>query len=78
MESFRVKELATECMGRTLMLVHPSIYRALKLTFFLDVGGTSTNLGWIDKELGQSNLGQAVGKLLAAQAKKVGLLDWRV
>lgn len=64
MKSFRAKELATECMGRTLMFVHPSLYRALKLTFLLDVGGTNTTLGWIDKELGQSNLGQAVGKLL--------------
>lgn len=45
------------------MLVHPAIYRALKLTFPLDVGGISTTLGPIDKELGQGNFGQAVGKL---------------
>lgn len=57
-ESPRVKELATQCTGRTPVLVHASLYRALKLTFPLDVDGINTTLG-------QGNLGQTVGKLLS-------------
>lgn len=63
-ESPRVKELAKQCTGRTPVLVSPSLYTALTLTFPLDVSGINTTLGRINKELGQDNLGQAVGKLL--------------
>ena len=48
--------------GRVPILVHPSLYRCLKVRFPLDVGGVSRN-GRVTIELGTGSLRQAIGIL---------------
>ena len=48
--------------GRVPILVHPSLYRSLKLRFPIDVGGITRD-NRVTNELGTSSLRQAVGIL---------------
>ena len=51
-------KLSFRCEGRVPVYVHPSFYRALKLTFPLDVGGASRD-GQFASELLTGSLGHA-------------------
>lgn len=53
-----LKNITYKCEGRTPLYVHPSLYRALKLTFPLDVGGVAKD-GLPSAELLTGSLGQA-------------------
>lgn len=55
-------EIKKSYVGRVSVKVHPSFYRALKLTFPLDIGGLSTN-GSITTEMTVGSMGTAVGVL---------------
>ena len=57
-----LKKSKQNCLGRVPMLLHPSLYRALKLTFPRDVGGVSQD-GSISTEMGVDPMGPAVGVL---------------
>ena len=50
------------CSGRVPVLVHPSLYRSLKLQFPIDVGGITRD-NRVTTELGTGSLRQAVGIL---------------
>lgn len=56
----QISQLKQFCSGRVPVLVHPSLYRALKLTFPWDVGGISQD-GSIKTEMGTGSMGEAVG-----------------
>lgn len=60
-----VTKLQQFCSGRFPLLVHPSLYRALKQTFPLDIGGLSPD-GTIKSEMGTGSMGEAVGVLTPA------------
>lgn len=57
-----VKKLHQYCSGRFPVFVHPSLYRALKLTFSLDIDGLSPD-GTIKTKMGTGSMGEAVGVL---------------
>lgn len=56
--------------GRVPVLIHPSLYRPLKLIFPKDVSGIVTN-GWIMSNLGTGTPGQSVGVLTPADFRQV-------
>lgn len=56
-ESLELKKLAQLCAGRVPVLLHPSLYRALKLTFPMDIGDTVLDRQ-ITSDIGTSSLGQ--------------------
>lgn len=60
-----VKRLQQYCAGRLPLFVHPSLYRALKLTFPLDIGGLSPD-NTVRIEMGTGSIGQDVGVLSSA------------
>ena len=62
LEHSSLKRCLPFCTGRTPILVHPSLYRSLKVRFPLDVGGVSRKCR-ITTELGTGSLRQAVGIL---------------
>ena len=53
---------ASLCRGRVPVLMHPSLYRAAKLTFPRHVGGLSQD-GTITIDMGHESLGPAIGVL---------------
>ena len=53
---------AAYCSGRVPILVHPSLYRSLKLRFPIDVGGITRD-NRVTTELGTGSLCKAVGIL---------------
>ena len=57
-----LKRCLPYCTGRVPILVHPSLYRSLKVRFLMDVGGVSRNCRMTTK-LGSGSLRQAVGIL---------------
>ena len=62
LEHSSLKKCITYCPGRVPILVHPSLYRALKLKFPIDVGGITRD-NRVTTELGTGSLRQAVGIL---------------
>ena len=62
LEHSSLKKCITYCSGRVPILVHPSLYRALKLKFPIDVGGITRD-NRVTTELGTGSLRQAVGIL---------------
>ena len=62
LEHSSLKKCLTYCSGRVPILVHPSLYRALKLKFPIDVGGITRD-NRVTTELGTGSLRQAVGIL---------------
>ena len=56
--------------GRVSVYVHPSLYRAIKLTWPLEVGGIVKG-NRLTRELSHGSLGQAVGSLTAADFRPV-------
>ena len=62
LEHSSLKRCLPFCAGRTPILVHPSLYRSLKVRFLLYVGGVSRKCR-IMTELGTGSLRQAVGIL---------------
>ena len=62
LEHSSLKKCITYCAGRVPILVHPSLYRALKLKFPIDVGGITRD-NRVTTELGTGSLRQAVGIL---------------
>ena len=52
-------------VGRVPVVLHPSLYRALKLTFPRDVGGLAHD-GAIDNEMATGSMSQTVGVLTPA------------
>ena len=67
-ENDLLNKLKQFCSGRAPVLVHPSLYRALKLTFPWDVGGLSAD-GSVKNEMGQGSMGEAVGILSPSMFK---------
>ena len=65
-----LKTLKSKCQGRVPVYTHPSLYRALKLRYPLDVGGF-TRTGQFSPELCTSSLGQAVGVLTPEDFRSV-------
>lgn len=65
-----IKKLRQFCAGRVPVLVHPSLYRAIKLTYPTDVGGIALD-GRIMSELGVGSLGQSVGVLSGSDFRPV-------
>lgn len=61
-ESPKLKKLAQFCSGRVLVLLHLSLYRALNLTFLIDLGGIITK-GRITSDVDTESLGQSVAIL---------------
>ena len=59
---YSLNSLNKLCSGRVCVYVHPSLYRALKVTFPTDVGGIVTS-GRLTTDLGHGSLGQTVGLL---------------
>lgn len=59
MESLDLKKLEKFCAGRALVLLHPSLYRAQKLTFPTDIGGIVLDAR-IMSNIGTGSLGQSV------------------
>lgn len=53
--SENVNRLQLYCVGRLLYFVHLLLYRSLKLTFPLDIGGLSRD-GIIKSEMGLSSM----------------------
>ena len=62
LEHSSLKRCLPYCSGRIPILVHPSLYRSLKVRFPLDVGGVSKKCR-MTTELGTGSLRQAVGIL---------------
>ena len=62
LEHSSLKKCITYCSGRVPILVHPSLYRALKLKFLIDVGGITRD-NRVTTELGTGSLRQAVSIL---------------
>ena len=62
LEHSSLKKYIPFCSGRVPILVHPSLYRSLKLRFPVDVGGITRD-NRVTTELGTSSLRQAVGIL---------------
>ena len=60
LEHSSLKKCIPFCSGRVPILVHPSLYRSLKLRFPIDVGGITRD-NWVTTELGTGSLCQAVG-----------------
>ena len=56
------RKLRNFCSGRDPVYLHPSLYRAVKLTFPKYIGGISYD-GTIKTEMGQGRMGPAVGVL---------------
>lgn len=67
-ESDTLRKMNCFCAGRVPVFVHPSLYRALKLTFPWDIGGISQD-GTINTEMGHGSMGEAVGILTPAMFK---------
>lgn len=65
-----LKKLAHFCAGRVPVVLHPSVYRAAKLTFPMDVGGIVPE-GRMTTELGTGSLGHSVGVLSPADFRPV-------
>ena len=57
-----LKKLKAYCLGRVPVFMHPSLYRASKLTFPRDVGGVSQD-GSINNSMGVDPMGPAIGIL---------------
>lgn len=70
LENHNLKNLRQFCSGRVPVLLHPSLYRAIKLTYPTDVGGIVTE-GRMTSELGVGSLGQSVGVLSPADFRPV-------
>lgn len=47
------------CAGRVPVIPHPSLYKAVKLTYHMDVGGIVLD-AWMTSELGVGSLGESV------------------
>ena len=62
LEHSSLKKCIIFCEGRVPILVHPSLYRSLKLRFPIDVGGITRD-NRVSTELGTGSLRQAVGIL---------------
>ena len=62
LEHSSLKKCIPYCSGRAPILVHPSLYRSLKLRFPIDVGGITRD-SRVTTELGTGSLRQAVGIL---------------
>ena len=62
LEHSSLKKCITFCSCRVPILVHPSLYRSLKLRFARDVGGITRD-NRVTTELGTGSLRQAVGIL---------------
>ena len=62
LEHSSLKKCIPFCSGRVPILVHPSLYRYLKLRFPIDVGGITWD-NRVTTELGTGSLRQAVGIL---------------
>lgn len=54
------KKLQKCCTERVLVILHPTLHRALKLMYPTDVGGIVLDVR-ITTEMGTGNLGQSVG-----------------
>ena len=65
-----LKKCITFCSGRVPILVHPSLYRSLKLQFPIDVGGITRD-NRVTSELGTGSLRQAVGILTPKDSRPV-------
>ena len=62
LEHSSLKKCVPFCSGRIPILVHPSLYRSLKLRFSIDVGGITRD-NRVTTELGTGSMRQAVGIL---------------
>lgn len=70
MEDPSIRRLRQFCAGRVPVLIHPSLYRAIKLIYPMDVGGIALD-GRITSELGVGSLGQSVGVLSSSDFRPV-------
>lgn len=61
-----LKKLRQYCAGKVPGLLHPSLYRAVKVTYHMDIGGIVLDRQ-MTSELGIGNLGQSIGVLSAAK-----------
>lgn len=59
----KLKKLAKFCAGRVLVLLYPSLYKALRLTYPIDISSIVRN-EWMTSKFGTGNLGQSVGVLI--------------
>ena len=62
LEHSSLKKCIPFCSGRVSILVHPSLYRSLKLRFPIDVGGITRD-NRVTNELGTGSMRQAVSIL---------------
>lgn len=65
-----LKKLAKLYAVRVSVLLNPSLYRALILTFLIDIGSNVTN-GQITTNIGIGSLGQSIGVLSPADFNPV-------
>lgn len=70
LESPYLKKLRHFCAGRVPVLLHPSLYRSVKLTYLTDIGGIVLK-GRMTSELGTGSLGQSVIVLTNADFRPV-------
>ena len=63
--SYFKEDLCKGLIGRVPVVLHPSLYRSIKLTFPLDVGGLAHD-GAIDNEMATGSMSQTVGVLTPA------------
>ena len=70
LEHSSLKKCISFCSGRVPILVHPSLYRSLKLKFPIDVDGITRD-NRVTTELGTSSLRQAVGILTPKDFRSV-------
>ena len=70
LEHSSLKRCLPYCAGRVPILVHPSLYRSLKVQFPLDVGGESRKCR-MTSELGTGSLRQAVGILTSGDFRPI-------
>lgn len=59
----KLKKLAKFSAGRVLVLFHPTLYRALKPKYPIDIGSIVLD-GWMTLEIGIGSIGQFVSSLL--------------
>lgn len=70
MDTPYLRKLRQYCAGWVPVLLHPSLYRCIKLTYPRDVGGIVLE-GRMTSELGVGSLGQSVGVLTDADFRPV-------
>lgn len=68
--SLELRKMSQMCAGRILVIFHPCLYIALKLTYPMNVGGIVLE-GRIMSDIGTGSLGQSVRALIHADIQYV-------